>query len=69
MLELLLKQLGIKPDELKRQIADGGKLIAHAAESLDRIEKKIDILLMSIDHVTLPRTTLLSAPISETKQN
>jgi len=45
MLEIILKQLGIKPDELKKQIADGGLLIKTIADTLQRIEHKIDVMM------------------------
>lgn len=45
MLDLIFKQLGLKPDEIKNQIEQGGLLVKTAAETLERIEKKLDEIL------------------------
>lgn len=57
MFELLLKQLGLNPDTVKSQIADGGKMLKEFSASIAMIQKQqaeitrgINILLKDAGH-------------------
>lgn len=43
-LEMMLKSLGLNPDEIKKSIEDFGAVVVKISMQLDRIENKLDAL-------------------------
>lgn len=45
MFDILFKQLGLNPADLKKQISDAGEMIKHFDSRLATLEDKIDKLI------------------------
>ncbi len=44
-IEMMLKSMGIDPDEIRKSVSEFGQVVLALKEQMDRVEKKLDFII------------------------